>query len=198
MAYNDKFWQLCWSFLSNLKSKSLKIRSYWVRSIFSISFFSINCSFGHIKCTFVNSAVKFNQKPGKVPPKIRRRVWKKTLFSKKMFFMKTLLWTSNCSSENRSQTLRVESPNMVCSKFKNDTKTFFAWKTYFNSKNFFGNKKFDFEETFEKCHWGSGTIHPEVKKLLESDTFFQNKISFVLLRWRKKCTFDKAAAQFLP
>ena len=34
LAYNVKFWQLCWNFLSNLKSKSLKICSYWVRSIF--------------------------------------------------------------------------------------------------------------------------------------------------------------------
>ena len=49
---------------------------------------------------------------------------KKTLFSKKMFFMKTLLWTSNCSSENRSQKLRVKSPKMVCLKFENETKTF--------------------------------------------------------------------------
>ena len=34
LAYNVNFWQLCWNFLSNLKSKSLKVRSYWVRSIF--------------------------------------------------------------------------------------------------------------------------------------------------------------------
>ena len=124
MAYNVKFWQLCWSFLLHLRSKSLKNRSYWVRSILSKSLFFTNCSFGHIKCTFVNSAVKFNRKSGEVPLKTRRRLWKKTLFSKKMFFMKTLLWTSNCSSENRSQTLRVKSWNMVCSQFKNETKTF--------------------------------------------------------------------------
>ena len=65
LAYNVKFWQLCWSFLSNLKSKLLKIRSYWVRSVFSKNLFSINCSLGHKKCTFVNCAVKFS-------PKIRK------------------------------------------------------------------------------------------------------------------------------
>ena len=34
LVYNVKFWQLCWSLLSNLKSKPLKIRSQGVRSIF--------------------------------------------------------------------------------------------------------------------------------------------------------------------
>ena len=58
-------------------------------------------------------------------------------------------------------------------------------------------KKFNFDETFENWHWGSGTIHPEVEKVFKKDTFFQHKISFVVFRWRKKCTFDKAAAQFL-
>ena len=42
----------------------------------------------------------------------------------KMSSRKTLLWTSNCRSENSSQKLRVKSPNIVCSKFKNETKTF--------------------------------------------------------------------------
>ena len=98
--------------------------------------------------------------------------------------------------QNRFQKLRVKNPNMVCSNFKNETKTLFAWKTYFNPKYFFGNKKFDSDEAFENCHWGSGTIHPEVRKLLKIYTIYQNKVSFVLFGWRKKCTFDKAAAQF--
>ena len=50
---------------------------------------------------------------------------------------------------------------------------FFAWKTYFNPYYFFANKMFNFDETFEKCHWGSGTIHPEVRNLLKMIHFFK-------------------------
>ena len=58
LADNVKFWQLCWSFLINLRSNSLKIRSYCVRSIFSISLFFTNCSSGHIKMHFCQICCK--------------------------------------------------------------------------------------------------------------------------------------------
>ena len=43
-------------------------------------------------------------------------------FSKKVFFMKTLLWTRSCSSENRAQKIRTKNPNGFCSKSGNDFK----------------------------------------------------------------------------
>ena len=118
LAYNVKFWQLCWSFLSNLKSKSLKIRNDWVRSTFSISLFSIQLFFWTNKLHLCQLCCKnFTENLEKFRLKTEEDCGK-NLFSKKMFFKKTLLWTIDCSSENRSQRLRVKSPSMVCSKFK--------------------------------------------------------------------------------
>ena len=123
LAYNVKFWQLCWSFLSNLKSKQLKIRSYWVRSIIFKKFVFHQLFLGTDKMHLCQICCKiFAENTEKF--RFKTEVCEKNFFSKEMFFMKTLLWTSNCSSENRSQKLRVKSLYMVCSKFNNETKTF--------------------------------------------------------------------------
>ena len=82
-------------------------------------------SFGHRNCIFVNSAVKFLQENlEKNPHKTEEGLEKNSLFPNKMCFIKTLLWTLNCNSENRAQKFSVKSPNRFCSKSKNSTKNF--------------------------------------------------------------------------
>ena len=89
LAYNVKFWQLCWSFLSNLKNKPLKIRSLWVRSIIFKKFVFHQLFLGTYKMHFCQLCCKiFTENPEKFCFETEEDC-EKTLFSKKLFFMKT-------------------------------------------------------------------------------------------------------------
>ena len=66
-----------------------------------------------------------------------------------MSFMKTLLWTSICSSENRSQKLRVKCPNVVCSVFKK-RQIHLCLKEKFYSKMFLWKQRIRFWRNFWK------------------------------------------------
>ena len=113
--------QLCWSFMLNLKNKSLRIRKHQV--FFSKKFVFHERSFGHKK-NFWQLYRKIFDENMKKSRRQTEEDLEKTPFLMKMSFMKTLLWKSNCRSENSSRNLRVKSLNMVCSKFKIKTKTF--------------------------------------------------------------------------
>ena len=117
----------------------------------------------------------FYQKLGEVPLKNRRRLWKKTLFSKKMYLMKTLLCIINCSSENRSRRVRVKSQNMVCSKFKNETKTFLLERHILFQNHSLETKNSILMTFLKKATEGPERSTLKSKKCLKLIHFFKTK-----------------------
>ena len=56
------------------------VRKLWIGSIFTKKLFSMKCSFGHIKCTFVKSAVKLSPETWKNSAETQKKIWKKIYF----------------------------------------------------------------------------------------------------------------------
>ena len=85
-AYNAKFWQLYWSFLPNLKRKSLKIRKYLVRF-----FFQKSCLYQMISWTYKRQFCQlyrkiFDENMKKFRLKTEEDLEKISFFQRKFFY----------------------------------------------------------------------------------------------------------------
>ena len=115
-----------------------------------------------------------------------------------IFFMKTLLWTGNYSSRNRTQKLCAKCPNSLCSTSWSELEKTFVWEIYFDQKCFLGYIKSKFDGIARNSRREFKKIYLKVPKLLRIYTFFQNKISLNLFRSHKECNFDNTAEQLPP